>query len=146
MDQAIDILSHFYGAAAKATVPLAGQLRGGQAPITAQLDLRRNLNLSSNSGIRPLQEETRLEQTSPLAMLSWSGRLGSGGQRPRGESLASNKRDPERAEVLAQQSPDDEAPDAGFDGAYTGSQSASTGIMGMLEVRPATSAKWRCSC
>ena len=40
MDQAIDILSHFYGAAAKATVPLAGQLRGGQAPITAQLDLR----------------------------------------------------------------------------------------------------------
>ena len=37
-------------------------------------------------------------------------------------------------EVLTQQSPDDEAPDAGFDGAYTGSQSASTGIMGMLEV------------
>merc|ERR1719213_1067413 len=29
---------------------------------------------------------------------------------------------------------DAEAPDAGFDGAYTGSQSASTGIMGMLEV------------
>jgi len=39
-----------------------------------------------------------------------------------------------KATVLAQQSPDDEAPDAGFDGAYTGSQSASTGIMGMLEV------------
>ena len=29
---------------------------------------------------------------------------------------------------------DAEAPDAGFDEAYTGSQSASTGIMGMLEV------------
>merc|ERR1719258_633235 len=39
-----------------------------------------------------------------------------------------------KATVLTQQSPDDEAPDAGFDGAYTGSQSASTGIMGMLEV------------
>jgi hypothetical protein len=39
-----------------------------------------------------------------------------------------------KATVLAQQSPDDEAPDTGFDGAYTGSQSASTGIMGMLEV------------
>ena len=84
VDQAIDILSHFYGAAAKATVPLAGQLRGGQAPITAQLDLRQKLDLSSSNDIRPLQEETSREQISPPAMLSWSGRLGSGGQRPRG--------------------------------------------------------------
>jgi len=57
VDQAIDILSHFYGAAAKATVELA--------------------------------------------------------QQP---------------------SVEDEAPDAGFEGAYTGSQSGSTGIMGMLDV------------
>jgi len=41
-----------------------------------------------------------------------------------------------KATVLAQekQSPDDEAPDTGFDDAYTGSQSSNTGIMGMLEV------------
>jgi hypothetical protein len=33
-----------------------------------------------------------------------------------------------------EQSPDDEMPDAGFEGNYTGSQSASTGIMGLMEV------------
>merc|ERR1719421_1256191 len=41
-----------------------------------------------------------------------------------------------RAEEKAEneQTVDDEAPDAGFEGAYTGSQSASTGILGMMEV------------
>merc|ERR1719258_836317 len=36
--------------------------------------------------------------------------------------------------IAKQPSVDDEAPDAGFEGAYTGSQSASTGILGMMEV------------
>jgi len=35
---------------------------------------------------------------------------------------------------LQQPSVDDEAPDAGFSGAYTGSQGASTGILGMMDV------------
>merc|ERR1719389_1447377 len=38
------------------------------------------------------------------------------------------------AKALVQQSPDDEAPDAGFDDTYKGSQGASTGILGMMEV------------
>merc|ERR1719472_37211 len=38
------------------------------------------------------------------------------------------------AKALFQQSPDDEAPDAGFDDTYQGSQGASTGILGMMEV------------
>jgi chromosome segregation ATPase len=38
------------------------------------------------------------------------------------------------AKALFQQSPDDEAPDAGFDDTYKGSQGASTGILGMMEV------------
>merc|ERR1719194_263848 len=37
------------------------------------------------------------------------------------------------AKALFQQSPDDEAPDAGFDDTYQGSQGASTGILGMME-------------
>merc|ERR1719281_411652 len=37
-------------------------------------------------------------------------------------------------EGLIQQTPDDDAPDAGFDGAYTGAQGSSTGIVGMMEV------------
>jgi hypothetical protein len=39
-----------------------------------------------------------------------------------------------KAFVQAAQSPDAEMPDAGFEGNYTGSQSASTGIMGLMEV------------
>jgi hypothetical protein len=35
---------------------------------------------------------------------------------------------------LVQQSPDDDAPDTGFDGAYQGGQAESGGILGMLEV------------
>ena len=38
------------------------------------------------------------------------------------------------AKALVQQSPDDEAPDAGFDDTYKASQGASTGILGMMEV------------
>jgi len=37
-------------------------------------------------------------------------------------------------EGLIQQSPDEDAPDPGFDGAYTGAQGSSTGIVGMMEV------------
>jgi hypothetical protein len=39
-----------------------------------------------------------------------------------------------KAFMQAEQSPDAEMPDAGFSGNYTGSQSASTGIMGLMEV------------
>merc|ERR1719409_1354265 len=39
-----------------------------------------------------------------------------------------------KATVELAQGVDDDAPDTGFDGAYTGSQSASTGIVGMLDV------------
>merc|ERR1719247_3095266 len=37
-------------------------------------------------------------------------------------------------EGLIQKQPDDDAPDAGFDGAYTGAQGSNTGIVGMMEV------------
>merc|ERR1719197_2401173 len=37
-------------------------------------------------------------------------------------------------EGFIQQTPDDDAPDAGFDGAYTGAQGSNTGIVGMMEV------------
>merc|ERR1719161_2677620 len=35
---------------------------------------------------------------------------------------------------VQQPSVEDDAPDAGFDGAYTGAQGSSTGIVGMMEV------------
>merc|ERR1719217_438420 len=38
------------------------------------------------------------------------------------------------AKAFFQQSPNEEAPDAGFDDTYQGSQGASTGILGMMEV------------
>merc|ERR1719353_265337 len=37
-------------------------------------------------------------------------------------------------EGFIQQTPDDDAPDAGFDGAYTGARGSNTGIVGMMEV------------
>merc|ERR550537_1907991 len=55
----------------------------------------------------------------------------------RAEEKEENKvtvEDVEEGFVQKQPSVEDDAPDAGFDGAYTGAQGSSTGIVGMMEV------------